>query len=185
VPRADCAVDRLGKVVAGLIPLAMAMISIVVRYALRAHRGGISLSVSRELLTGMAGARDRYSLFVSRATARSETGARAEFDGEFAAAGANSSRAVLFSGTVSNRAEAGMLPSFHRNGMKSLGVGRSQVAIDLGARGLNAAGRRARPGSAIAINALRLTWIGRNTTGRDASGERRERGSCAGRFVSP
>jgi RND superfamily putative drug exporter len=154
-----------GSVVAGLIPLAMAMISIVVALGLCAPiAAGFSLSVFFvNMLTGMGLALGiDYSLFVLSRYREERTGGRAEFDA-IAAAGATSSRAVLFSGTVFVIALSGMLlvPS---NVMKSLGVGAISVAIvsvlaalTLLPALLGLLGDR--------INALRLPWIGRNTTG--------------------
>jgi uncharacterized membrane protein YdfJ with MMPL/SSD domain len=154
-----------GSVVAGLIPLLMAIISIVVALGLCGPiAAGFSLSVFFvNMLTGMGLALGiDYSLFVLSRYREERTDGRAEFDA-IAAAGATSSRAVLFSGTVFVIALSGMLlvPS---NVMKSLAVGAISVAIvsvlaalTLLPALLGLLGDR--------INALRIPWIGRNQTG--------------------
>jgi uncharacterized membrane protein YdfJ with MMPL/SSD domain len=154
-----------GTVVAGLIPLLMAIVSIVVALGLCGPiAAGFSLSVFFvNMLTGMGLALGiDYSLFVLSRYREERTGGRAEFDA-IAAAGATSSRAVLFSGTVFVIALSGMLlvPS---NVMKSLAVGAISVAIvsvlaalTLLPALLGLLGDR--------INALRLPWIGRNWSG--------------------
>ena len=154
-----------GSVVAGLIPLAMAIISIVVALGLCGPiAAGFSLSVFFvNMLTGMGLALGiDYSLFVLSRYREERTAGRAELEA-IAASGATSSRAVLISGTVFVIALSGMLlvPS---NVMKSLAVGAISVAIvsvlaalTLLPALLGLLGDR--------INALRLPWIGRNTTG--------------------
>ena len=154
-----------GAVVAGLIPLLMAMISIVVALGLCGPiAAGFSLSVFFvNMLTGMGLALGiDYSLFVLSRYREERAAGRAELD-SIAVAGATSSRAVLFSGTVFVIALSGMLlvPS---NVMKSLAVGAISVAIvsvlaalTLLPALLGLLGDR--------INSLRLPWIGRNTTG--------------------
>ena len=154
-----------GAVVAGLIPLLMAMISIVVALGLCGPiAAGFSLSVFFvNMLTGMGLALGiDYSLFVLSRYREERAAGRAELD-SIGVAGATSSRAVLFSGTVFVIALSGMLlvPS---NVMKSLAVGAISVAIvsvlaalTLLPALLGLLGDR--------INSLRLPWIGRNTTG--------------------
>jgi putative drug exporter of the RND superfamily len=119
-----------GAVVAGLVPLIMAMVSIVVALgltALVAQQFELSVFVIN-MLTGMGLALGiDYSLFVV-SRYREE---RAKGRGEFAAievAGATASRAVLFSGTVFVIAMFGMLlvPS---SIMRSLAVGAILVGI--------------------------------------------------------
>ncbi|HEY4346893.1 MAG TPA: MMPL family transporter, partial [Gaiellaceae bacterium] len=100
-----------GAVVAGLIPLLMAMISIVVALGLCAPiAAGFSLSVFFvNMLTGMGLALGiDYSLFVLSRYREERVAGRAELD-SIAVAGATSSRAVLFSGTVFVIALSGML----------------------------------------------------------------------------
>src|SRR5580765_1159083 len=154
-----------GSVVAGLIPLLMAIISIVVALGLCGPiAAGFSLSVFFvNMLTGMGLALGiDYSLFVLSRYREERTAGRSEVEA-IAMSGATSSRAVLFSGTVFVIALSGMLlvPS---NVMKSLAVGAISVAIvsvlaalTLLPALLGLLGDR--------INALRLPWIGRNTTG--------------------
>src|SRR5580765_8547646 len=154
-----------GAVVAGLIPLLMAIISIVVALGLCGPIAAeFSLSVFVvNMLTGMGLALGiDYSLFVLSRYREERTDGRDQH-AAIAAAGATSSRAVLFSGTVFVIALSGMLlvPS---NVMKSLAVGAISVAIvsvlaalTLLPALLGLLGDR--------INALRLPWIGRNTTG--------------------
>jgi RND superfamily putative drug exporter len=154
-----------GAVVAGLIPLLMAIISIVVALGLCGPiAAGFSLSVFFvNMLTGMGLALGiDYSLFVLSRYREERVAGLPELDA-IAASGATSSRAVLFSGTVFVIALSGMLlvPS---NVMKSLAVGAISVAIvsvlaalTLLPALLGLLGDR--------INALRLPWIGRNTTG--------------------
>ena len=154
-----------GAVVAGLIPLLMAIISIVVALGLCGPIAAeFSLSVFVvNMLTGMGLALGiDYSLFVLSRYREERTAGRAQH-AAIAAAGATSSRAVLFSGTVFVIALSGMLlvPS---NVMKSLAVGAITVAIvsvvaalTLLPALLGLLGDR--------INSLRLPWLGRNTTG--------------------
>ena len=154
-----------GSVVAGLIPLLMAIISIVVALGLCGPiAAGFSLSVFFvNMLTGMGLALGiDYSLFVLSRYREERAAGRSEVEA-IAMSGATSSRAVLFSGTVFVIALSGMLlvPS---NVMKSLAVGAISVAIvsvlaalTLLPALLGLLGDR--------INALRLPWIGRNTTG--------------------
>jgi len=154
-----------GSVVAGLIPLMMAIISIVVALGLCGPiAAGFSLSVFFvNMLTGMGLALGiDYSLFVLSRYREERIAGRSEVEA-IAMSGATSSRAVLFSGTVFVIALSGMLlvPS---NVMKSLAVGAISVAIvsvlaalTLLPALLGLLGDR--------INALRLPWIGRNTTG--------------------
>jgi RND superfamily putative drug exporter len=154
-----------GAVVAGLIPLLMAIISIVVALGLCGPiAAGFSLSVFFvNMLTGMGLALGiDYSLFVLSRYREERSAGRAELEA-IAASGATSSRAVLFSGTVFVIALSGMLlvPS---NVMKSLAVGAISVAIvsvvaalTLLPALLGLLGDR--------INALRIPWLGRNFGG--------------------
>jgi RND superfamily putative drug exporter len=119
-----------GAVVAGLVPLLMAIVSIVVALGLCAPIAAtFSLSVFFvNMLTGMGLALGiDYSLFVLSRYREERVEGREEPEA-IAVAGATSSRAVLFSGTVFVIALSGMLlvPS---NVMKSLAVGAISVAI--------------------------------------------------------
>jgi len=119
-----------GTVVAGLVPLLMAMVSIIVALGLCALvAGGFTLSVFVvNMLTGMGLALGiDYSLFVVSRYREERAQGRPEHDA-IAVAGATASRAVLFSGTVFVVALSGMLlvPS---NVMKSLAVGAISVGI--------------------------------------------------------
>ena len=159
-----------GAVVAGLIPLLMAIIAIVVALGLCGPIAAeFSLSVFVvNMLTGMGLALGiDYSLFVLSRYREERAAGRAQHDA-IAAAGATSSRAVLFSGTVFVIALSGMLlvPS---NVMKSLAVGAITVAIvsvvaalTLLPALLGLLGDR--------INALRLPWSAATRAGRGASG---------------
>jgi putative drug exporter of the RND superfamily len=151
-----------GAVVAGLIPLLMAMIAIVVALglcALVAEAFTLSVFVVN-MLTGMGLALGiDYSLFVVSRYREERVGGRAEMDA-IAASGATASRAVLFSGSVFVIALTGMLlvPS---NVMKSLAVGAISVgivsviaALTLLPALLGLLGDR--------VNALRLPWIGQS-----------------------
>jgi len=151
-----------GTVVAGLIPLVMALIAIMVALGLSALVAeAFSLSVfAINMLTGMGLALGiDYSLFVVSRYREERVGGRAEMDA-IAGAGATASRAVLFSGSVFVIALTGMLlvPS---NVMKSLAVGAISVgivsviaALTLLPALLGLLGDR--------VNALRLPWIGRS-----------------------
>jgi uncharacterized membrane protein YdfJ with MMPL/SSD domain len=151
-----------GAVVAGLIPLAMAMVAIVVALGLCAPIAeAFSLSVFFvNMLTGMGLALGiDYSLFVVSRYREERANGRVELDA-IAAAGATASRAVLFSGTVFVIALSGMLlvPS---NIMKSLAVAAIAVgivsviaALTLLPALLGLLGDR--------VNALRVPFIGRN-----------------------
>jgi uncharacterized membrane protein YdfJ with MMPL/SSD domain len=151
-----------GAVVAGLIPLVMALIAIMVALGLCAIVAEIfSLSVFVvNMLTGMGLALGiDYSLFVVSRYREERVGGRAEMDA-IAASGATASRAVLFSGSVFVIALTGMLlvPS---NVMKSLAVGAISVgivsviaALTLLPALLGLLGDR--------VNALRLPWIGQS-----------------------
>ncbi len=154
-----------GAVVAGLVPLVMAIVSIVVGLGLCALvAGAFTLSVFVvNMLTGMGLALGiDYSLFVVSRYREERGHGRAELDA-IAAAGATASRAVLFSGTVFVIALTGMLlvPS---NIMKSLAVGAIAVgivsvlaALTLLPALLGLLGDR--------VNALRVPWLGRNIGG--------------------
>jgi uncharacterized membrane protein YdfJ with MMPL/SSD domain len=151
-----------GAVVAGLVPLIMALVSIVVALGLCALVAeGFTLSVFVvNMLTGMGLALGiDYSLFVVSRYREERTHGRVEMDA-IAAAGATASRAVLFSGTTFVIALTGMLlvPS---NVMKSLAVGAISVgivsvlsALTLLPAVLGAMGDR--------VNRLRVPWLGRN-----------------------
>src|ERR671935_791402 len=151
-----------GTVVAGLVPLVMAIVSIIVAIGLCAPLAAIfSLSVFFvNMLTGMGLALGiDYSLFVV-SRYREERGHGREELAAIAAAGATASRAVLFSGSVFVIALTGMLlvPS---NVMKSLAVGAIAVgivsvlaALTLLPALLGLIGDR--------VNALRVPFVGRN-----------------------
>ena len=100
-----------GAVVAGVIPLVMAFVAIVVALGLCAPiAAAFSLSVFFvNMLTGMGLALGiDYSLFVVSRYREERAGGLAELDA-IAAAGATASRAVLFSGSVFVIALTGML----------------------------------------------------------------------------
>ena len=151
-----------GTVIAGLVPLLMAIVAIVVALGLCGPIAAIfSLSVFVvNMLTGMGLALGiDYSLFVV-SRYREERGHGRDELASIAAAGATASRAVLFSGTVFVIALTGMLlvPS---NVMKSLAVGAISVgivsvlaALTLLPALLGKLGDR--------VNALRVPWLGRN-----------------------
>jgi uncharacterized membrane protein YdfJ with MMPL/SSD domain len=151
-----------GAVVAGLVPLLIAIVSIVVALGLCAIVAeAFTVSVFLvNMLTGMGLALGiDYSLFiVSRY--REERGRGRDERAAIAAAGATASRAVLFSGSVFVIALTGMLlvPS---NVMKSLAVGAISVGIVsvLAALTLLPA-LLGRIGDGV--NRLRLPWLGRN-----------------------
>jgi uncharacterized membrane protein YdfJ with MMPL/SSD domain len=151
-----------GAVVAGLVPLLMAVVSIVVALGLCALvAGAFTLSVFVvNMLTGMGLALGiDYSLFVVSRYREERTQGRPEPDA-IAAAGATASRAVLFSGSVFVIALSGMLlvPS---NVMKSLAVGALTVGIVsvLAALTLLPA-LLGHVGDGV--NRLRVPWFGRN-----------------------
>ena len=154
-----------GAVVAGLIPLVMAIIAIVVALGLCgivAEAFSLSVFVVN-MLTGMGLALGiDYSLFVVSRYREERAGGRAELDA-IGVAGATASRAVLFSGSIFVIALTGMLlvPS---NVMKSLAVGAISVgivsviaALTLLPALLGLLGDR--------VNALRLPFFGRNLGG--------------------
>jgi uncharacterized membrane protein YdfJ with MMPL/SSD domain len=119
-----------GAVVAGLVPLVMAIVAIIVALGLGAlFAEAFSLSVFFiNMLTGMGLALGiDYSLFVV-SRYREERGHGRDELAAIAASGATASRAVLFSGTVFVIALAGMLlvPS---NVMKSLAAAAVLVGI--------------------------------------------------------
>ena len=154
-----------GAVVAGLVPLVMAIVSIVVALGLCSLVAeAFSLSVFFvNMLTGMGLALGiDYSLFVVSRYREERAHARAELDA-IALAGATASRAVLFSGTVFVIALTGMLlvPS---NIMKALAVAAIVVgivsvfaALTLLPALLGVLGDR--------VNALRVPLLGRNVGG--------------------
>jgi RND superfamily putative drug exporter len=119
-----------GAVVAGLVPLVMAIVAIIVALGLCGPIAAtLSLSVFFvNMLTGMGLALGiDYSLFVVSRYREERAGGLAEHEA-IAAAGATASRAVLFSGTVFVIALSGMLlvPS---NIMKALATGAIVVGI--------------------------------------------------------
>jgi putative drug exporter of the RND superfamily len=119
-----------GSVVAGIVPVLMAIVSIVVALGLCAVvADAFTLSVFMiNMLTGMGLALGiDYSLFVV-SRYREERGRRRVERDAIAVAGATASRAVLFSGTTFVIALTGMLlvPS---NVMRSLAVGAITVGI--------------------------------------------------------
>jgi putative drug exporter of the RND superfamily len=154
-----------GAVVAGLIPLLMAIVSIMVALGLCAVVAeAFTVSVFLvNMLTGMGLALGiDYSLFVVSRYREERGNGRVELDA-IGAAGATASRAVLFSGSVFVIALSGMLlvPS---NVMKSLAVGAIAVgivsvlaALTLLPALLGLLGDR--------VNALRVPWLGRNVGG--------------------
>jgi putative drug exporter of the RND superfamily len=154
-----------GAVVAGLIPLLMAIVAIVVALGLCAVVAeAFTVSVFLvNMLTGMGLALGiDYSLFVVSRYREERGNGRVELDA-IGAAGATASRAVLFSGSVFVIALSGMLlvPS---NVMKSLAVGAIAVgivsvlaALTLLPALLGLLGDR--------VNALRVPWLGRNVGG--------------------
>jgi uncharacterized membrane protein YdfJ with MMPL/SSD domain len=119
-----------GAVVAGLVPLLMAIVSIVVALgltALLAQPFELSVFVIN-MLTGMGLALGiDYSLFVV-SRYREERGQGRDEPAAIAAAGATASRAVLFSGTVFVIAMFGML-LVPNSIMRSLAVGAILVGI--------------------------------------------------------
>ena len=151
-----------GAVVAGLIPLLMAIVSIVVALGLCAVVAeAFTLSVFVvNMLTGMGLALGiDYSLFVVSRYREERVHGRVERDA-IAVSGATASRAVLFSGTTFVIALSGMLlvPS---NIMKSLAVGATSVgivsvvaALTLLPALLGIVGD--------GVNRLRVPWVGRN-----------------------
>jgi putative drug exporter of the RND superfamily len=151
-----------GAVVAGLIPLLMAFVAIIVALGLCAIIAAVfSLSVFVvNMLTGMGLALGiDYSLFVVSRYREERVNGISELE-SVAAASATASRAVLFSGSVFVIALTGMLlvPS---NVMKSLAVGAIMVgivsviaALTLLPAVLGLLGDR--------VNALRLPYVGRN-----------------------
>jgi putative drug exporter of the RND superfamily len=151
-----------GAVVAGLVPLLMAIVAIVVALGLCAIIAAtFSLSVFVvNMLTGMGLALGiDYSLFVVSRYREERVNGLAELE-SVATASATASRAVLFSGSVFVIALTGMLlvPS---NVMKSLAVGAIAVgivsvlaALTLLPALLALLGDR--------VNALRLPYFGRN-----------------------
>ena len=154
-----------GAVVAGLVPLLMAMVAIFVALGLSAIVAeAFTLSVFVvNMLTGMGLALGiDYSLFVLSRYREERGRGRDELEA-VAGAGATASRAVLFSGTVFVVALSGMLlvPS---NVMRSLAVGAISVgivsvlaALTLLPALLGLLGDR--------VNALRIPWVGRNIGG--------------------
>jgi uncharacterized membrane protein YdfJ with MMPL/SSD domain len=151
-----------GAVFAGLVPLLMAIVSIVVALGLCALVAeGFTLSIyAVNMLTGMGLALGiDYSLFVVSRYREERGRRRSELDA-IAVAGATASRAVLFSGSTFVIALTGMLlvPS---NVMKSLAVGAITVGIVsvLAALTLLPA-LLGKIGDGV--NRLRVPWIGRH-----------------------
>jgi uncharacterized membrane protein YdfJ with MMPL/SSD domain len=151
-----------GTVVAGLVPLLMALVAIVVALGLTSIvAAGFTLSIFVvNMLTGMGLALGiDYSLFVVSRYREERGRGLAPFDA-IEASGGTASRAVLFSGSVFVVALTGMLlvPS---NVMRSLAVGAILVGIVSVAAAmtllpalLGLLGDR--------VNALRVPWLGRN-----------------------
>jgi uncharacterized membrane protein YdfJ with MMPL/SSD domain len=151
-----------GAVVAGLVPLLIAFVSIVVSLglcALVAEAFTLSVFVVN-MLTGMGLALGiDYSLFVV-SRYREERGHGREELEAIGVAGATASRAVLFSGSMFVIALSGMLlvPS---NVMKSLAVG----AISVGIVSVLAALTLLPAVLGVVgdgVNRLRVPWLGRN-----------------------
>jgi uncharacterized membrane protein YdfJ with MMPL/SSD domain len=150
-----------GAVVAGLIPLLMALLSIAVALGLVAlFSQAFDLSVFiTNMLTGMGLALGiDYSLFVV-SRYREERGRGLEKQDAIAASGATASRAVLFSGTAFVLAMLGML-IVPNNIMRSLALGAILVGIVSVAAALTLLpallgllGDR--------VNALRVPFVGR------------------------
>jgi RND superfamily putative drug exporter len=171
-----------GTVVAGLVPLLMAVLAIVVALGLTAIvADAFTLSVFVvNMLTAMGLALGiDYSLFVV-SRYREERAAGIEQLDAIAASGATASRAVLFSGSTFVVAMLGMLlvPS---NVMRSLAVGAIAVgitsvlaALTLLPALLGLLGDR--------VNALRVPWIGRNV-GSQAARESRFWGGIVRRVM--
>ena len=160
-----------GTVVAGLVPLLMAILAIVVALGLTSIvADAFTLSVFVvNMLTAMGLALGiDYSLFVV-SRYREERAAGAAEQEAIATSGATASRAVLFSGSTFVVAMCGMLlvPS---NVMRSLAVGAIAVgitsvlaALTLLPALLSLLGDR--------VNALRVPWIGRNVGTPAGAGE--------------
>jgi uncharacterized membrane protein YdfJ with MMPL/SSD domain len=158
-----------GAVVAGLVPIVMAIVAIIVALGLCGPiAAAFSLSVFFvNMLTGMGLALGiDYSLFVVSRYREERSHELPKLDA-IAGAGRTASRAVLFSGSVFVIALSGMLlvPS---NVMKSLAVGAIAVgivsvlaALTLLPALLGVLGDR--------VNALRVPWIGRNVGGPQES----------------
>ena len=159
-----------GAVVAGLIPLLMAILSIVVALGLVAlFSQAFDLSVFiTNMLTGMGLALGiDYSLFVV-SRYREERGHDLEKQDAIAASGATASRAVLFSGTAFVLAMLGML-IVPNNIMRSLALGAILVGIVSVAAALTLLpallgllGDR--------VNALRVPFVGRAALESGAEG---------------
>jgi putative drug exporter of the RND superfamily len=157
-----------GSVVAGLLPLLLAIVSIVVALALAALVGqAFPLSVfATNMLTGMGLALGiDYSLFILSRYREERLHGRETADA-IAAVGASASRAVLFSGIAFTLAMVGLLLVPHTI-MRSLAAGAIVVALVSVAAALTLLpalmgllGDR--------VNALRLPFFGR-TAGREES----------------
>jgi uncharacterized membrane protein YdfJ with MMPL/SSD domain len=151
-----------GAIFAGLVPLLMAIVSIVVALGLCALVAeGFTLSIyAVNMLTGMGLALGiDYSLFVVSRYREERGRSRPELEA-VAVAGATASRAVLFSGSTFVIALTGMLlvPS---NVMKSLAVGAITVGIVsvlVALTLLPALLGKVGDG----VNRLRVPWVGRN-----------------------
>jgi putative drug exporter of the RND superfamily len=152
-----------GAVVAGLVPLLMAIVSIAVALgmtAVLAQQFELSIFVVN-MLTGMGLALGiDYSLFVVSRYREERGRGREQFDA-IAASGLTASRAVLFSGTVFVVAMFGML-LVPNSIMRSLAVGAILVgivsvvaALTLLPALLGLLGDR--------VNALRIPFVGRRT----------------------
>ncbi len=150
-----------GSIVAGLVPVVTALVSIVVSLALTAVVGqayDLSIFVVN-MLTGMGLALGiDYALFVVSRYREERNRGRPELDA-IAVAGATASRAVLFSGTAFVLAMVGMVlvpDTILRSlatGAILVGVVSVVAALTLLPAILGALGDR--------VNALRLPWLGR------------------------
>ena len=153
-----------GSVVAGLIPMLLALVSIVVALALLALVGqAFPLSVfATNMLTGMGLALGiDYSLFVLSRYREERLHGREKLDA-IAAVGATASRAVLFSGIAFTLAMVGLLLVPHTI-MRSLAAGAIvaglvsvAAALTLLPAVLGLLGDR--------VNALRIPFFGRTAT---------------------
>src|SRR5436190_20252290 len=171
-----------GTVVAGFVPLLMAIVAIVVALGLAAVVAeAFSLSVFVvNMLPGMGLAPGIGSSLSVVSRYREERSGGAEQADAITGAGATASRAVLFSGSIFVIAMTGMLlvPS---NVMKSLAVGAIAVgitsvlaALTLLPALLGLIGDR--------VNALRVPWLGRNV-GREGALESHFWGSVVRRVM--
>ena len=150
-----------GSIVAGLVPVVMALVAIVVALALTALVGqGFDLSVFVvNMLTGMGLALGiDYALFIVSRYREERNRGRGELDA-ITITGATASRAVLFSGTAFVLAMVGMLlvpDTILRSlaaGAILVGITSVLAALTLLPAILGLLGDR--------VNALRIPWLGR------------------------